>query len=337
MGQSIQYKINNSLKVTKSAPPIWRMLHITLAAIIPLSVGILNDQFGYSVFGALFALAITLNDHLGPIKQRIIHLITCSFFLNLGLLVGALFIPYKSYAPLFIFVAAFILGKIKDQGIELERMYLFSFFNFLAIFDSLTQKDQIYLPLIYSLIGFVSYLIFLIIIEYFSKNKTYTINSKRKMLKSSLENHTSNKFSFIYSTTVTISFYFFKSLHFKHSYWIAGTILIVMLPSFSQSFDKSFQRIFGTVLGVLIASILLTFNQNTYFIFMGIIATSFLIPWTINLNYWLANVCIAALVLFIAEAQHISTDIWAVSLERVIDISIGGFIAIFSNYFFLRK
>lgn len=337
MGQLIHHKIYHSLKLHPARPPIDKMLQISLSSLIPITLGYTLGHFGYSVFGGLIALAITLNDHQGQLRKRFIHLITCSFFLNLGLFLGAFFIAYQSFAPYFIFIAALILGKIKDQGISLERMYLFSFFNFLAIFDSLTKKDQIYLPLIYSTIGFFSYLVVLLILNLFYKYESTNNSSKRNILKSSLQNHHSNRFSLIYSLTVTLSFYFFKSLHFKHSYWIAGTIMIVMLPSFSQSFERSFQRVFGTILGVILASIIVSIYQSPLLIFLGIMLATFFIPWTLELNYWLGNVAIAALVIFITEAQSISSNLWLVSLERVIDISIGGFIAIFANYFFLKK
>lgn len=337
MGQIIHHKIINSLKLNRGHPPIDKMLQISLSSLIPIFIGHALGHFGYSVFGALFALAMTLNDHQGEIKKRIYHLLTCSFFLNLGLFLGAFFINYKNFAPFFILIGALILGKIKDQGLSLERMYLFSFFNFLAIFDTLSHKDQIYLPLIYSIIGFLSYLIILFILNIFFKPRLNSEISKRKIFKKSLINHQSNRFSIIYSLTVTLSFYIFKSLNFKHSYWIAGTILIVMLPSFSQSFDKSFQRIFGTILGVITASILLGISQNQIFILIGILLITFFIPWTMEINYWLANVCIAALVIFITEAQFNSINIWSISFERITDISVGGFIAICSNYFFLKK
>jgi uncharacterized membrane protein YccC len=337
MSQFIHQKMANGLKLNRARPPIDKMLQITLSSLIPMLIGQTYGHFGYSVFGALFSLAMTLNDHQGTIQKRIMHLFVCSFFLNFGLFLGAFFVPYQSYAPLFIFIVAIILGKIKDQGIALERMYLFSFFNFLAIFDTLNSKDQIYLPLVYSIIGFLSYLIILFILSIFFDSKTNLEKSKRDILISSLQNHQSNRFSLIYAVTVTISFYFFKSLNFKHSYWITGTILIVMLPSFSQSFDKSFQRIFGTILGVGMASIIMGIHQSPWLIFIGILAMTFFIPWTLEINYWLANVCIAGLVIFITEAQSLSLNLWSVSIERIIDISIGGFIAIFSNYFFVKK
>lgn len=337
MGQLIHHNIKQSLKINPTSPPIKKMLQISLSSLTPLAIGMTNDHFGYSVFGALFSLAMALNDHQGQLKNRIRHLVTCSFFLNLGLFLGAFFKNYEAFVPLLILVLAFILGKIKDQGIELERMYLFSLFNFIAIFDSVTNLNQIFLPLIYSCIGVISYLFILLLLNIFIKDFSTTFRSKRNILKNSLQNKSNTRFSIIYSLTVTLSFYFFKFLQFKHSYWIAGTILIVMLPSFAQSFDKSIQRVIGTLLGVIIASTMLNFIHFPFLILVGILAFIFFIPWMIELNYWLANVFIAALVIFISEAQFPSLDILSVSLERVIDITIGGFIAIFVNYFFLKK
>lgn len=329
--------LTNSLKITPGPSPKPRMVLSALSISLPLLIGKFENQIGVSMFGALFALVLILNDHFGPLKKRILHLFTTFLLLTLSLLLGNFLIGHALLTYIALFFGAFLLGKVKDQGIVLERMVLFCVLYMITIADSPGIKSHIEGPITYSSMAFAIYITILTLIYFIKKDTLEFVRSKRKTLKVAINKNASNYFSVIYATTVMLSFIFSKYIQVDRAYWVTGTVLVVMLPDTYKSYYKAFQRLLGTILGVLMASTCLSFIHTPFAIILFVFVFAFFSPLGMMRNYWIGNLFIAALIVFFLETASATPHFWQMSYLRIIDISLGCLIGILSTYFFISK
>lgn len=329
--------LTNSLKITPGPSPKPRMVLAALSISLPLLIGKFENQIATSMFGALFALVLILNDHFGPLKKRIIHLLTTFLLLCLSLLLGDFLNGHEILIYITLFFSTFLLGKVKEHGIVLERMILFCVLYMLTIADSPSIKNHILGPITYSSMAFAIYVIILTIIYFIKKDTLEFVRSKRKTFKVAITKSANNYFSVIYASTTMLSYIFCKYLHIDRAYWVTGTVLIVMLPDTYKSYYKAFQRLLGTILGVLMASICLSFIHTPMAIILFVFIFALFAPLGMMRNYWIGNLFIAALIVFFLETASTTPHYWHLSFLRIIDISIGCFIGMFSTYFFIKK
>lgn len=136
-------------------------------------------------------------------------------------------------------------------------------------------------------------------------------------------------FPFICALFSCVGYVVAKRLEFSHANWIVGTAIIVMLPDSYQSIYKSAQRVLGTTAGVLLAAAVLTYIHDPKLLIAFVFLMSFLMPHGLVKNYWVANIYIAAMILFfleIAAPQSIATH--HLAYWRIVDIAIGCFIGV---------
>lgn len=316
--------VENTLKFNPAPSPFSRMVLCSLCTTLPLVLGYGLNQLPLAIFGSLTGFALSLSDHFGPLNKRIHHLFVTSLFLTISLFVGAVLIGQEGFIALLLFVLAFLLGKSKDYGVELERVLLFSSLQLLAGAGTAGIKEHLHWILFYISIALLNYVICLVLIYLYSKNAPEFVASKRQTFKKIINQKETNRFAFLFATTATIGYLIANYFHISRGYWVVGTILLVMLPDSTQSLYKSVQRLLGTFVGVMIGALLMRFGHDPITLMIFCLIAAYFAPLGLIRNYWLGNIFIAALVLFLLEISktaHISS--FDLALLRTTDIALG--------------
>jgi uncharacterized membrane protein YccC len=314
----------NTIKLTPAPVPISHMVLCSITVIFPLIVGFNLNQLHFAIFGSLSALALSLNDHFGPLKKRITHLLITQVFLIAAFYLGAVLEGYYYLMGILIFSISFLLGKTKNHGVELERILVFSTLQILAASGIEGTHDIFPQILSYFILSLINYLLCLLLIQYFFQNRSELISSKRQIFTKVINQHESTRFALFFSFTVTAAYFLANYLHISRGYWVVGTTVLVMLPDSTQSFYKSAQRLIGTFLGVIIGAFFIQLNySSTGLIFFCLMASS-MTPLGLSRNYWIGNIFIAALVLFLLELSNPNPlESIDLAILRVTDIAIG--------------
>lgn len=314
----------NTLKLNSSPAPLSRMILCSWCTTLPLILGHSINQMGIAIFGALMGFALCLNDHFGPLKKRINHLFISYLFLSLSFFVGALIGDDIKMVSLLLFGLAFILGKSKDFGTELERVLLFSSLQLITAAGTPGLLEHFLWIMLYFTIALINYLSCLTLLHLISRNEAEEMIGKRKIFKKIIYNKETNLFAFIFSLTATLGLIIAHHLHISRGYWIVGTALIVMLPSTTLSIYRSTQRLLGTALGVITGCLFINLGHDPVSLIFFCLFAAFLAPLGLIRNYWLGNIFIAALILFLLEiSQSSEISISSLALLRIIDIALG--------------
>lgn len=321
--------IGNTFRINPEPTPFFKMLLSSFVITTPLVIGYFDLQLFASMFGALMGLVLYLNDHFGSLSVRFKHLAVTFLLLIITLYLGAISVNNNILIVSVLFVLGFLVGKSKDFGLELERMMLFIALQFVTVSSDIVFKAQMRPLIIYSLITFVTYIFWSLIIFYFTKHQISPMTSKRATVKHIMGNNKSSRFPLVCAISACIGFFAAQFFQFAHANWIVGTALIVVLPDSYQSIYKSLQRLFGTMTGVLVAVIILTYVHDRELLIVFVFLFSFMMPRGISQNYWVANIYIAALILFFLEfalPQSIATH--HLAYWRIVDIAIGSLIGV---------
>jgi uncharacterized membrane protein YccC len=329
----IKNHLEEALRISSNQTAFHKNLLSCLAMTIPLIIGYQRGEMFISMFGGLMGLVYFLNDHYAPIKERIVHLVTCHIFFMLALIIGAFCIGQTWAIAFSIFLLSFFVGYSKGHGPEIERLSLFVALEFLTASSDPVIKKYLGGLILYSHLTLTIYFIYIISTYFFYKNQKTNIEqkvkSKRETLKKFLQESIPLKFPLLCSILATCSFIIFHHLKFSHIHWIIGTALIVMLPDSIQGIYKSWQRVIGTLFGVVLASLILSMNQHPLLIIASVGFFSFQMPKGLAKNYWVGNVHIAALIiLFLEFALPHSVANHHLAFWRFIDILIGSIIGI---------
>jgi hypothetical protein len=325
--------LENTFKLNPAPTPIPRMVLCSLCTTLPLILGYILHQLPLAIFGGLFGLVLILNDHFGPLKQRIYHLIVTFIFLSLAFYVGAVVSSNNTLVALTLFLISFILGKSKDYGVELERLLLFMALQVLTASSSPEMKDQFWGLMLYCTFAFLNYIVCLTLVFLFSRHATEFMMSKRKTFKKIINQKQSTRFAFIFATTTTLGFILANALHISRGYWAVGTTLIIMVPNSTQSFYKSAQRLLGTFLGVVIAAFLVRFGHDPISLILFVLVAAYFAPLGLIRNYWVGNMYIAALILFLLEISSVNhTGSFDLAVLRTLDIGLGCLLGIIGTF-----
>lgn len=322
---SIKTHVTDSLRLHKAPSPWPRMVLCAMSVTLPLILGILLEEQRSSIYGSLLGFILILNDHFGPLKTRVLHLLTAFCFLATAFIIGLVVAKTPWLLVPLLFLMAFILGKSKGHGLELERLVLFSTFQLLnAALTPELQKNSFAL-LKYASISFANYLFCLCLVYLTLKHESNFQKSKRQEFREAISKNETNRYSYTLAGVSCFGLLVGQYFHVERTQWLIGTILIVMMPNTTLSYQRSFQRLVGTFLGVLISSILL-FVEKAPITLIGFSAlAAFLAPLGLIRNYWLGNMFIAALIMFFLEFASIGTrhDEFAFAWLRMIDIGLG--------------
>jgi hypothetical protein len=326
---NLKEHISVSLRLEKTPSPWPRMMLCTLSVTLPLIAGQIFHQQRSSIYGALLGFVLILNDHFGPFKTRVLHLLTSFGFLISAFGLGLLVSQNIWALMVLLFLMAFILGKSKGHGIELERLILFSTFQLLNAGLTPEIHGFAFKLLMYASLSFVNYLVCLSLVYFVMKHKPNFQRSKREEFLSAISKTDTHRYAFTLAFVTCLGLLLSTYFHVERAPWLVGSILIVMMPSKTLSFQRSFQRIVGTFIGVSFSAFLLFFFGKNPFILISFAAiAAFLAPLGLIRNYWLGNAFIAALIMFFLEFGSIGTKHSDVDLAfiRVVDIGLGCFI-----------
>lgn len=321
--------IENTLRISPEPTPLFKMILSAIAITTPLIIGYFSNHLFVSMFGSLMGLVFYLNDPFGPLVKRTKHLLVTFLLLMLALAVGAVSVGNDLLIVPILFILSFMVGKSKNFGVDLERMMLFITLQFLTASSEVVIKLQLEDLIYFSLIAFLNYLVWAAIIFKTTNHQVAEMVSKRETVKKIITQNKSSYFPFLCALFSCVGYITAKKLEFSHANWIVGTALIVMLPDSYQSIYKSTQRVLGTTAGVLLAAAVLTYVHDPKLLIVFIFLMSFLMPHGLAKNYWVANIYIAAMILFfleIAAPQSIATH--HLAYWRIVDIAIGCFIGV---------
>jgi hypothetical protein len=324
----LKHHLTKSLLLQPAPSPWPRMILSALSVGLPLIVGLSRGELRMAIYGSLFGFVLILNDHFGSLSRRILHLLTTYSFLIAGFLLGS-FLSHSTWSIFIVlFGLAFVLAKSKGLGVELERMLLFSILQFLTASQSATLREHFIGAFFYSILSLSNYLICLCVVYFFMKHKSNFQRSKREEFKEALEKKDNLRFTLTMAITACLGLFIAQYLHFERGNWVVGTILIVMMPDHYQSLYKIFQRILGTFIGVIIASFMMKLSDTPWMQITFCISFAFLAPLGMIRNYWLGNVFIAGLILFLLDISSSTSTMgdFDLALIRMSDIGLGCFL-----------
>lgn len=316
--------LSKSLTLEPAPSPWPRMLLSALSVLLPLLLGYGRNELPYAIFGSLLGFVLILNDHFGPLRIRILHLITTYIFILTGYTCG-IFMQDSPFVLLAaIFCMSFLLAKSKGLGIELERMILFTTLQMIASSQTPELNGNYFIPLMYATFSLLNYLICLCLVFALLKHATNFHKSKRTEFKEALkrENH---RYAFTLACMSCLGLGIAQYLNVERGYWVVGTIMIVMMPDHYSSLYKSFQRLLGTTIGVIAASLVIKFGNYPFVLISFCTICAFLAPLGMMRNYWLGNVFIAGLILFFLEISNRTphTGDFDLAIIRMTDIGLG--------------
>ncbi len=320
--------INSVFKCDWTKPLPWQRMFICAGtATFPLVVGF---QFGHTeqaVLGSLLGVALSMNDHGGALKERFRHLMATACFLIAAYGIGSLLNHNVLFFFVFLFLFSFLLGKVKGKGIELERLLLFTLLNIVTVAGLKLPMEDVVKGSAYAAANFFFYLLLVVLLDKRS-DLSKKINKKRHILKDSFKERKSFQFALTLSVLTTASYLFAYQLKMQREYWIAGTVLIVMIPELSQTWVRSIQRFLGTLAGILLVFIVMKMFGQSYAVVMAIIFFSAaFIPVGMNVNFFIANTFISGFVFCLIKITlPKELDLGNVAILRLTDIGVGGLI-----------
>lgn len=320
---SIKDHLSESLKLAPVPSPWPRMILCCLSVSLPLIAGQIRGEQQSSIYGALLGFVLILNDHFGPLQTRIKHLSTAFLLLALSFVVG-FFVNGNLYLiyPL-VFLMAFLAGRAKGFGLELERLVLFMTLQFLN--GALTPGlDEHIGPLfLYASMSFINYLVCLCLVFLILKHKANFQKSKRLLLKEAINKKENQRFALTLAAASCVGLIIGNHFHLAKANWIVSSVLVVMMPTKAQSYHRSFQRIFGTIVGVLCSLVVTHFAKDPLVLILFSAFASFLAPLGLIKNYWLGNAFIAGLIMFFMQIGSLSHSEFDFAYLRLMDIGIG--------------
>ena len=322
---SLKHHISETLKLAPAPSPWPRMILCALSVTLPLIAGYLRQDQASAIYGALFAFTMILNDHFGPLKNRVLHLLSVFFFLACAFAFGLLISGSLPLVMISLFIMAFILGKSKGLGLELERLLLTSTFQLLTASQTPGLREHFLKPVAYASVSLLNYIVCLVLVFLVMRHAPNFQKSKRLELLEAIKKKDSIRYAFTLATISCLGLFLAHYFNLERGHWMVGTILIVMMPNKTLSFQRSFQRIFGTLLGGLIASLIIHFTDGPIWTITFCAVAAFLAPLGLIKNYWLGNTFIAAFILLFLDFGHPApTDSdFQYAMVRLTDIALG--------------
>lgn len=120
--------------------------------------------------------------------------------------------------------------------------------------------------------------------------------------------------------------------HFKNTYWILITILVIMRPNYGITKLRTMQRVYGTLIGTAVSFVIIYLTTNVY-VYAGITFTAMIFAFAyIQQNYMRAAAFITINIVFVFAM--LSTNPFGIISSRIIDTLMGAGLAMLFNYFF---
>ncbi|MGZ3723607.1 MAG: hypothetical protein ACXVA9_11780, partial [Bdellovibrionales bacterium] len=206
------------------------MILCCVATTFPLVIGLHNGQLGVSIYGALTGYLLTLNDHLGTLKERI-QILTLTFIMMIAGFAAGFFLHDR---PLeFVLVVGSVtywMGILGGNGAELERAVLFTVILIIISFFSIRISPESLAPLFsYALLAYGSLMVAIPILIKLKARAPEAVVSLRSSFRQSLSKQREKHIHAASYTLVTIfSIWLVQHFNIERGYWIIITVLLVM-------------------------------------------------------------------------------------------------------------
>ncbi|HVJ64844.1 MAG TPA: FUSC family protein [Bdellovibrionota bacterium] len=322
---SVRNYLQKSLKLETTQARISRMVLCGLATSVPLFVGLALGYPTSGIYGALIGYFLTLNDHFGPIKHRVIVL-TLTFLMilsgaSLGILLGGQPITYS----LVLAVLVYWIGLMGGEGAELERAILFATIEMIVTYYSPSFSVSRLPPILgFSLMGYVFVTGAAVVHSRLSKKPPESFARLTDSLKGPLaspEERHLHALSYMIITMLSLCLVDYYEI--QRGYWAVITVLLVMKPGRRNSLNRSFQRFFGTGLGVIATEPLIYVIKTPAPIMLLIGLCSALVPWASKKNYWLTSVLTSMVVILLLDLAAVERGDFLTPLLRLENTIIG--------------
>lgn len=296
-------------------------LAIVLVALILLST---IGAFGFTMaFGAVLAIAF---DGGGPRRQRVAALVTFALVGALATLLGNGAGQSVWGSTTVIFAVTLICGLALALGPQVGKM---AFFINLWMMITLSLSAALYAPLNLALgffcgSGLVAVLLLLPKTDP-AASETATDTALHWSLAPLLAhlNLRSPIMHFALSRALVAAFAMWLgwALALAHPFWIAMTLLIVVVPDRQQAARTSWQRAIGTVIGVAIGAVVLAFNLPPITLLLLWLLVTLLMLAVQGVNYVLyASILTLNLILFY---KLLEADVLFNGMERLVTTLLG--------------
>ena len=280
------------LAQSQSPVPWPHMMICGLTTSLPVFVGLLRGELGLSIYGALAGYLITLNDHFGSLRHRL--LITAVSFTAMAV-AFTLGLDLRGHPTAFITVVmtlTYWLGLMGGTGAEVERLLLFSVIDVVIVY---------YQPAVTTASGpgILAYGIFALLIifagqclsdRFAARHRNATFAKMLPSLRRALTRQGArHRYAVNYLLATGLAILAVDRFAIERGYWMVITVLLVMRPDFKDSVYRNLQRLFGTLLGVTIGDLLILFINVKALLVLGVAAAAFAVPYGLKRNYWLVS------------------------------------------------
>lgn len=119
----------------------------------------------------------------------------------------------------------------------------------------------------------------------------------------------------------------YRVFDLPRGYWVPVTVLVILRPDFASTFSRGLQRYAGTVFGALVATALnaaLNPGPLTLAVLVGVCSAAMFA--TALVNYAVFTAAITGTIVFLVALGGL--DEWSAVLDRLLDTSIGGALAL---------
>jgi hypothetical protein len=294
-------------------------LAIVLVALILLST---IGAFGFTMaFGAVLAIAF---DAGGPRRQRVAAVIAFALAGALATLLGNGAGQSVWGSITVIFTVTLICGLGLALGPQVGKM---AFFINLWMMITLSLSSALYAPIDLALGFFTGSILVAVIIlllpnAYPAENSDPTIKWSLAPLRAHL-NLRSPIMHFALGRALAAAFAMWLGwrLVLAHPFWIAMTLLIVVVPDRRQAARTSWQRAIGTIFGVAIGALVIDLNMPAVTLLLLWLLVTLIMLAVQGVSYVLyATILTLNLILFY---QLLETDVLFNTLERVATTLLG--------------
>ncbi len=300
---------------------------IVLVALIMLST---IGTFGFTMaFGAVLSVAF---DEGGSRRQRVAALSAFAFFGALATLLGNGAGKSVWGSIVVTFVVTLVCGLALALGQRAAKM---AFFINLWMMISLSLSAALFAPINLAL-GFLCGSSMLAVLLLLSPQKDpasseaavdTAVHWSLSPLRAHLNLH-SQIMLFALSRALVAAFAMWLGwwLALAHPFWIAMTVLIVVVPDRQQAARISWQRAIGTIIGVAIGVVVLAFNLPPITLLLLWLLVTLLMLAVQGVNYVLyASILTLNLILFY---KLLEADVLFNGLERLVTTLLGIFFAL---------
>ncbi len=139
------------------------------------------------------------------------------------------------------------------------------------------------------------------------------------------------------AVALAIAVFAYRYFSITQGFWVPLTTIIVLQPTLSATLRKGMQRFIGTIIGIIVGSIIAFYAHEPWQFDILLVLMLFVAYYlkSFNLvNYGIFVVPLTAMVVMLVS-ELLPADAGSLILARIIDTSLGAFIAVAISFIFL--